>query len=62
MISLNREYSYTGVLSHTFYCNFWLSGQKIVDRYTGSIVIPKIVKPGFHCKRQNMTNVLQKHS
>ena len=20
-----------------------------MDRYTGNIVIPKIVKPGFHC-------------
>ena len=25
------------------------SGQMIVHRYTGNIVLPKIVKPGFRC-------------
>ena len=25
------------------------AGQMNVNRYTGNIVIPKIVKPGFHC-------------
>ena len=50
--SLNREYRYTkicytGVLPHTDF-TMAFAGQTIVDRYTGNIVIPKIVKPGFH--------------
>ena len=44
--SLNREYHctedhYTGVLPHTFYY-ITFAGQRIVDQYTGNIVILKI--------------------
>ena len=38
---------YTGILPHTFTITF--AGQTNVDRYTGKIVIPKMVKLGFHC-------------
>ena len=43
IISLNRKYRYTGVLPHTFYYNFCWVGKRL------SIVIPEIVKLGFHC-------------
>ena len=36
IISLNREYRYTGFLSHTFYCNFCWAGKRLL------IVIPGI--------------------
>ena len=42
-ISLNRR-SLNRVLLHTFTITF--AGQTNVDRYTGNIVKPKIVKPG----------------
>ena len=31
------------------HCTITFAGQTNVDCYTGNIVIPKIVKPGFHC-------------
>ena len=60
ILSLNRENRYTedrytGVLPHTVYYN--LCWQTNVDRYTGNIVIPKIVKPEFHRSRYQVTVV-----
>ena len=41
------EDRYNEVLSHTFYCNFCRTLN--IHRYTGNIVISRIVISGFHC-------------
>ena len=48
IISLNRKYRYTGVLPHRFYYNFncWVGKRLLI--VIRNIIIPKIVKPGFH--------------
>ena len=46
-ISLYQRSLYMGFRLIHFTVTF--AGQTIVDRYTGNIVIPKIVKLGFHC-------------
>ena len=50
---LNREYRYTAKIVIPRFCpihfTITFAGQTNVDRYTRNIVIPKIVKPGFHC-------------
>ena len=49
---VNREYRYTKIVIPGFcpiHFTITFGGQTNVGRYTGNIVIRKIVKPGFHC-------------
>ena len=43
-----------------YVCAITFAGQTNVDRYTGNLVIPKIAKPGFHCKTMLENDCLPK--
>ena len=57
-LSLNREYCYIPKIVIPRFCpihfTITFAGRANVDRYTGNIVIPKIVKLGLHCNEKSL--------